>query len=188
MKATTLPVGEIIEEGPWLAGDPVPAPAAVIVEAFRTSMRRLAAGVCVVTIRHGDEIVGLTATSVTSLSMEPPSLLVSIRATSSVLHVLRKEKRFTVHVLAEDQAYQANVFAGRMGPGPRAAQVPWSNAHDGTQRLSDATCHIDCRVGRLIPIFSHTVAVGVVEHVEFGPTDRPLVYFDGAFCPLARAG
>ena len=188
MDVTTLPVGEIIEEGPWLAGDPVPVPAAGIAEAFRASMRRLAAGVCAVTIHDGAGIVGLTATSVTSLSMEPPSLLVSIRATSSVLQALRREQRFTVHVLAEDQAHQANVFAGRLGPRPRAALVPWSHVHDGAQRLHGATCHIDCRLGRLMPVFSHVVAVGVVAQVELGTADRPLVYFDGAFCSLASAG
>jgi flavin reductase (DIM6/NTAB) family NADH-FMN oxidoreductase RutF len=185
MDATTLPVGEIIEEGPWLAGDPVPAPAAGVADAFRVSMRRLAAGVCAVTIRHGEGIAGLTATSVTSLSMEPPSLLVSIRASSGVLQALRQERRFTVHVLAEDQAYQANVFAGRLGPGPRAELVPWSHGHDGPQRLSGATCHIDCRIGRLMPVFSHVIAVGVVEQVELGAAGRPLVYFDGVFRSLA---
>ncbi|WP_051329502.1 flavin reductase family protein [Geminicoccus roseus] len=187
MDEATLPIGEIIEEGPWLAGDPVSPPAAAVAEAFRVSMRRLAGGVCAVTVHHGGQLMGLTATSVTSLSMEPPSLLVSIRANSSILPALRQEKRFTVHVLTEEQTRQANVFAGRMGPGPRAGLVSWSHPRGSAQRLSGAACHIDCRVGRVMPVFSHVVVAGVVEQVELGAGDRPLIYFDGAFRSLASA-
>lgn len=179
-------LGEILDEGPW--PDPVSVPLdperAAMADAFRLAMRRLAAGVCAVTVRHQGEIFGLTATSVTSLSMDPPSLLTSIRSTSKLLQALRREKRFTVHVLGEHQAYEANAFAGRIDKGDgrsRADLVQWADDGLVNQRLAGATCHIDCRVQKLMPIFSHIVTVGVVERVDIGATDRPLIFFDGNF-------
>jgi flavin reductase (DIM6/NTAB) family NADH-FMN oxidoreductase RutF len=179
--------GEILEEGPWLRdGDDAEHDVAErsLADAFRTSMRRLAGGTCAISIRHGAEIDGLTATSVTSLSMEPPSLLVSIRSTSRIMDMLRRERRFTVHILGEGQEHEANAFAGRLGPGLRANHVAWEPRGEDSQRLSGATCHVDCKVAKFVPVFSHIVVVGVVEAVDIGDSDRPLVYFDGAFHTL----
>lgn len=119
MNALAPPIGEILEEGPWLRGDgDASAETAILAEPFRLAMRRLAAGTCAVTVRQDGELLGLTATSVTSLSMTPPSLLVSIRAQSFVLKALARAKAFTVHILGESQAREANALAGRLGPEP----------------------------------------------------------------------
>ncbi len=180
MNAFTPPIGEILEEGPWLRGDSdVDGPA--MAEPFRSAMRRLAAGTSAVTVRQGDEILGMTATSVTSLSLEPPSLLVSIRRQSPVLKAIVAAKAFTVHLLGEDQAHQANVFAGRSGPGPRASLVSWTHAGENPQRLAGAIGHIDCTVAKLIPVFSHMLVIGVATAVDLTQHRPPLVYFDGAF-------
>lgn len=183
MNAFTPPIGEILEEGPWLRGDS-DADAPAMAEPFRSAMRRLAAGTSAVTVRLGDEILGLTATSVTSLSLEPPSLLVSIRQQSPVLKAIVAVKAFTVHLLGEDQAHEANVFAGRSGPGPRASLVDWTHAGENPQRLAGAIGHIDCTVAKLIPVFSHMLVIGVATAVDLTQHRPPLVYFDGAFHSL----
>lgn len=183
MNAFAPPFGEILEEGPWLRGD-ADAAASAVAEPFRRAMRRLAAGTSAVTVRRGDDIVGLTATSVTSLSLEPPSLLVSIRKQSPVLQAMAAARAFTVHLLGEDQSHEANVFAGRLGSAPRASLVGWSHHDDGTPRLERAIVHVDCTVAKLIPVFSHMLVVGTATAVEFDNDRRPLVYFDGAFYGL----
>lgn len=190
MNAWTPVISEILQEGPWFQDQdehPADTPDVEITQAFRTSMRRLAAGTCAITVRNGEQIDGLTATSVTSLSMEPPSLLVSVRAASRIMDLLRREKRFTVHILGDDQSHEANAFAGRLGSESRASLVGWEHESGARQRLTGSTCHIDCKAARFIPVFSHVLIVGVVESVEIGEGDRPLVYFDGAFHSLARS-
>lgn len=183
MNAFTPPIGEILEEGPWLRGDgDVDAPA--MAEPFRSAMRRLAAGTSAVTVRQGDEILGLTATSVTSLSLEPPSLLVSIRKQSPVLKAIVAVRSFTVHLLGEDQTHEANVFAGRCGPAPRASLVDWTHAGGNPQRLAGAIGHIDCTVAKLIPVFSHMLVIGTATAVDLTAHHSPLIYFDGAFHAL----
>lgn len=180
-------IGEILEEGPWLRGDDGDRePSAALSEPFRAAMRRLAAGTCAVTVKHDGQILGLTATSVTSLSIEPPSLLVSIRADSFVLKALRREKAFSVHILGEDQACEANAFAGRLGPEPRASLVDWSHSGEEPQRLTGATGHIDCTAAKFLPVFSHVVVVGIVATIELSANSRPMVYFDGAFHALRQ--
>ncbi|WP_158816863.1 flavin reductase family protein [Methylocapsa sp. S129] len=158
-----------------------------LVEGFKRGMRGLAGGVCAVTVRDGGSIVGVTATSVTSLSMEPPSLLVSIRKSSSLLASLRRARRFTVHILAEGQTREADAFAGRLGTAPRETLVEWEPSTGECQRLARSTYHIDCRAMRFIPLFSHAIVVGVVSGVETGPAKAPLVYFDGRYHQIARA-
>lgn len=184
MNAFSSVIGEILEEGPWLKDDERLAPATALSEPFRSAMRRLAAGTCAVTVRQGEEILGLTATSVTSLSMEPPSILVSIRAQSLVLKALRQEQAFSVHILGESQTHEANAFAGRLGAENRARLVTWRHAGAAPPRLAGATCHIDCTVAKFLPVFSHIVVVGVVATIELSASYRPLVYFDGAFHAL----
>lgn len=186
MNAAFSIVSEILEEALGLDGSENQADAQkyVYADAFRSSMRRLAAGTCAVTVNNDGEIFGLTATSVTSLSMDPPSLLVSIRSSSRILDVLRRKKQFTVHVLGEEQSHQANAFSGRFGSGSRADLVEWIEQEGLPPRLAGATCHIDCRVGRFMPVYSHIVVVGVVERVDVNDHSLPLLYFDGAFHAL----
>lgn len=189
MNAWAPVISEILQEGPWFQDQdehPAATPDAPVVQAFRTSMRRLAAGTCAVTVRNGDQIDGLTATSVTSLSMEPPSLLISVRSASRIMDMLRREKRFTVHILGDGQSHEANAFAGRLGSEARATLVDWHHEPGARQRLSGATCHIDCKAARFIPVFSHVLVVGLVESVEIGESSQPLVYFDGAFHSLSK--
>ncbi len=177
---------EILEEALWSSREAGPDPAPDFVDAFKESMRRLAAGVCAVTVEQGGETLGFTATSVTSLSMEPPSVLVSVRAVSRMLTVLRKKHRFTVHLLSEGQAHAANALAGRLGEGVRIASLSSlrQSAYDDKDRT--ALGRIECRIVKFVPVFSHVLLVGVVEDVRLGPGKRPLVYFDGSFRGLGK--
>ena len=82
---------------------------------FRIAMRNLAAGVSVVATGYGKARAGLTVTSVSSLSIDPPCLLVCIGRSSGTLAALRANQAFGVSVLAENQQSIADRFAGRGG-------------------------------------------------------------------------
>ena len=184
MLMSRIPLGEIIELDP--AYDPnLKAPASAWEAAFRQCMRRLASGVSVVTCRSGDDVVGITATSVTSLSMSPPSLLVAMRSASSSLPHLLKARRFSVHLLDEAGQRAADAFAGRLGPAPRRDLVKIDITQDG-ERLPTSLAAIDCRLARTIPVYTHTLLVGVVENAEIAGDGDPLIYFDGAYRQMRR--
>jgi flavin reductase (DIM6/NTAB) family NADH-FMN oxidoreductase RutF len=179
MCTSPISLGEIIELDPAYDPDPTSVLGAWE-EPFRQCMRRLGSGVSVLTFVHDGEIGGITATSVSSLSMKPASILVSVRSGSGIVPDLLSAGRFTVHLLAETMQRPADAFAGRLGPGPRAQFVEM-NAVPSGQRIDGALAHIDCRIAKTIPVFTHLLIVGVVENAEVGPFGRPLLYFDGGY-------
>ena len=177
-------LGEIIELLPLDKAEDVQS-ANELRDGFVASMRCLAAGVGVVTVGHGDRLAGITATSITSLSISPPSILVSIRAESGLVSVLREQAAFTAHLLSEGQRHQADVFAGHTQDGPRHRLVQWEEPEQGRARLAGAIAHIDCRLASLIPVYTHLLAVGVIQNVRLNQGRWPLVYFDRKYNRLA---
>ncbi len=176
-------LGEIIEPVDEAAPPP---PSTALTDGFRAAMRRLASGIGVITVDGPSGLHGITATSLTSLSMSPPSILASIQSRSRLLANLRETAAFTVHLLGEDQAYQADVFAGRTGAMNRAAEVEWHPCEQGATRLGRAIAHIDCKLVRLIPVYTHLLVIGRASRVSLGGKERPLVYFEGTYHRLVR--
>lgn len=83
--------------------------------AFRSALRHLAGAVSIITGGQGEGRSGLTATSVSSLSAEPPAVIVSVNRNASAWPVLTGERRFSINTLASDQQAVADRFAGRGG-------------------------------------------------------------------------
>ena len=82
---------------------------------FRGAMRHLTGGVSVITAGRGKDITGMTVTSVTSLSVEPPTLLVSINRDASSFPLIRRHGAFGVNILNADQLDVAERFSGKDG-------------------------------------------------------------------------
>ena len=78
-------------------------------------MRHLPGGVCAVTFGQGDARTGMTATSVSSLSVEPPTILVTVDRALAGYVELARSRAFGVNVLASEHQDVANRFAGRGG-------------------------------------------------------------------------
>ena len=164
-----------------------PPPAHSQQDMFRASMRRLAGAVSVVTVGRGADRTGFTATSVTSLSVDPPAILVCLDRGSSSWPVLRRHKSFCVNLLAADQAAIADRFAGRgdvKGP-ERYAGAQWHDLATGTPALVDALCAIDCELEEAIERHSHAILIGRVRSITLRGEAQPLLYFHGAYRHLA---
>ena len=84
-------------------------------EDFRSAMGNLVAAISVVTGGRGDDISGMTVTSVCSLSTDPPSLIASINRASSSWPLLQRYRHFRVNILGADQLDVAERFAGKDG-------------------------------------------------------------------------
>ena len=91
-----------------------PAPDATT-DDFKGAMRGLAGGVSVITVGQGRDITGMTVTSVTSLSVDPPTLIVSVNRSSSSWPLLRRYGAFGVNILGADQREIAERFSGTGG-------------------------------------------------------------------------
>src|ERR1700744_5306620 len=119
---------------------------------FRSAMRHLAGGVSVITVGRGDEISGMTVSSVSSLSVEPASLIVSINRGASSWPLLQRERAFGVNFLAADQLAVAERFAGKGGIKgmERFAGAEWRKRVTGVPLLVGALAAFDCEVEDII--------------------------------------
>ena len=165
--------------------------APVTADAFRATFRDHAAGVVVVTAGGPDaspQPVGFTATSLASVSLEPPMLSFAIARGSSAWPVLATSERIAVHFLHEEQAWVAQRFATR-GVDRFAAPVRWDWSVDGEPVLQDCAAFLACRVTRHVDAGDHVVVLAEVVGASLADvpaTDgSPLVYHAGSFARLS---
>jgi flavin reductase (DIM6/NTAB) family NADH-FMN oxidoreductase RutF len=150
---------------------------------FRQAMRRLAASVHIVATRSEGRRYGMTATAVTSLSMDPPSLLVCVNRKAATHPVLaRLGQVFSVNLLTPDHQEVANLF-GRPAEDAetRFAAGGWDEAEEGVPVLSGAASSLLCEVDGLYPHSSHTIVVGRVLRVGLGQQPAALIYANGQY-------
>lgn len=147
---------------------------------FRRALSGLAAGVCVVTVRDAaGGATGMTATSVTSLSLEPPLVLVCVGHEALMHDTIVAAAGFGITMLAAGQQALAERFATRGRQDIAAAAVTPA----GLPRLPGALGVLDCRRRAVLPGGDHSIVVGEVEWAE--TTDaRPLLYCRGRYVAL----
>lgn len=150
---------------------------------FRAALRHLAGGVCVITAGEGDQRTGLTATSVSALSAEPPTVMFGLNRSSSSYAVLRQHGRFAVNLLSAEQKQVADRFAGRGGEaGPaRYDGAAWTQGGGGALLLQGALASLACDVEETIERHSHAIVIGRVREIRLGGADAALLYWRGDY-------
>lgn len=163
--------------------------APTLVPAFRQAMRRLAATVSVISLGHPDGRHGITATAVTSLSMEPPALLVCVNQAGYFHRLLEQQTRFCVNLLHAEHADVCMAFAGSEPADRRFARGDWAEDADGVPFLRNAQANLFCDKDRQIAYGSHSIFIGSVRRVDVREDVAPLIYQDGTFLrPATSAG
>jgi flavin reductase len=156
---------------------------AIDAELFKCGMRRLAAGVSVVTAIDSQVPHGLVATSVSSVCVEPaPTLLVCVNRNVSCHAVIQKAGAFCVNILRSSDIQLARRFSAPENRAARFDGYGWAPLTTGAPALLDALASFDCRVAQTIEIHSHTIFIGNVLSVRLPDTEiAPLLYLDGRF-------
>lgn len=152
-------------------------------ESFKTGMRQLAGGVCIITSLSADgQRAGLTATAVCSVSANPPVLLVCVNRDSRSHDVIREAGVFAVNVLdVLDQAL-AHRFAGTVAGDVRFYGACWTQLLTGAPVLDSALACFDCRITQTVDVGTHRIVLGAVQAVRLGaPGGRPLLYAHGSY-------
>lgn len=156
--------------------------------AFKLSMRNLAGAVSVITVGEREERTGFTATSVSSLSADEPSVIVSLNRGSSSWPVVERYRRFCVNVLTADQQHIAQSFAGfdgRRGV-ERYQDAQWYSLSTGTPALKDALTVLDCELETVLNHHSHAILIGRVCAIETREDVKPLLYWRGGYRRLSE--
>lgn len=154
----------------------------------RNGMRHLAAAVTVVTAKDGDMRVGLTATAVSSVTIEPPRMVVMVNKKVAANDIILKTGALCINLLSTEQEHIAKVFAGMIKDVTGAARFEhgtWSEQVTGAPVLEGALASFDCRVVKVMDESSHNgFLCDVLATGELLGGD-PLLYAGGAFRRLA---
>jgi flavin reductase (DIM6/NTAB) family NADH-FMN oxidoreductase RutF len=153
---------------------------------FRGAMRALAGGVSVISVGRGKDISGMTVTSVTSLSVEPATLIVSVNRQSSSWPLLQRFGAFGVNILTAEQLDIAERFAGKGGlkGAERFAGAEWVTRATGVPLLVGSLASIDCEVEEVIERHSHAIVIGRVRDVITAVPSTALTYWDGQYVAI----
>lgn len=154
-------------------------------DGFRDAMRRLAGSVTVVTVAHQGERHGTTATAVTSLSMEPPSLLVCFNRDSRLHTLLSAADSFCVNILHTDNVEISRLFSSPITSAERFASGGWQSDDSSPPYLVDAQSSIQCAKDQQIDYGSHTIFIGRVLKVRNREQVSPLIYSNGGYASAA---
>ena len=151
---------------------------------FRQLLGRFATGVTVLTARTtGGEPIGMTASSVASVSLDPPLLLVSVDKSHDMHAALERGTHFVLNILSADQEALSRRFAA--SEPNRFRGVSYRENERGIAVLDGAVAHLECEKRTAVPGGDHTVFFGLV--VGGDVTDRrPLLYYRGGYAGLSR--
>lgn len=154
-----------------------------LLDAFRSAMRHVAATVYAVTTGSANERHGILATAVSSLSFEPPSLLVCINRSASLHEPLACAETFCVNVLGLGNRDVADAFFEQRGEA-RFATGAWSQWH-GVPVLDTAQSSFVCRTAHRHEFGTHTIFIGELLAAQHREDATPLTYYDRHYIDIS---
>lgn len=153
---------------------------------LRRAMGRFATGVTVITARDGDgQPAGTTVSAVTSLSLDPPLVLVCLDRKSRTLAAIHEHGAFAINVLGDHHEEVSNAFARSANHGAWAS-VSHRDGATGSPLLDDAHVALDCRVERIADGGDHEIVIGRVAELHHpDEAGAPLLYYGGRYVQIA---
>lgn len=158
----------------------------VTAETFRQVLGSFASGVTIVTTRAGNEVHGTTMSAFSSLSLDPPLVLVCVDKTADSHDLIARGRVFAVNILHEGQQELSNSLARKGTPEMAAAHrlegIAYRTAVTGAPILHNHLAYADCRVVQAIEAGDHTIYVGQVEEASVADgASQPLLYYQGRY-------
>lgn len=148
----------------------------------RRIMGLFATGVTVVSTQHEEETWGMTANAVTSLSLDPPLVLVAVQRESQTHAKLKQAGCFAVNILSAEQEEISNRFAFK---GPKDfSDLDFTTDVTGSPILSATLGYVDCQLKEILPGGDHDLFIGEIVAGKANEGE-PLLYYQGKYVELA---
>jgi len=148
---------------------------------FRAAMRRLAASVAIVVARGDDGPIGMAATSITSLTADPPAVLVCVNRATSLHALLVPTAPLSVNLLSRHQYAVSAAFGGGLPRDQRFAVGDWGQDINGLPRLEAAQANLRCVIDVMIAYSTHSIVIARVLQADVSDEVAPLIYQDGGY-------
>ncbi|HTD15582.1 MAG TPA: flavin reductase family protein [Chthoniobacterales bacterium] len=153
----------------------------IIPPLFKKTLGQWASGVTIITTLREGIPHGMTASSFSSLSLDPPLVLVSVDQRARLHQLLPEIGRYGVSILAKGQDLLSTHFAGRPS---ESLEIPWVEA-EGLPFLDGAVAHLACNVFEAVPAGDHIIYIGRITHAQAWPDRPPLLYHCGKYVTLS---
>lgn len=167
---------------------PAPRPGFTAKE-FRSALGAFATGVTVITSQAGDQPYGMTANAFSSLSLDPPLVLICVKGGTDGCRTIEENGVFAVNVLAADQEPISRYFSSKERPRGRDAfrEISHRSAHTGSPVLNGVAAYLDCRVTAQHAAGDHVIFIGEVQALGVDPQVPPLLFHHGAYRRVGEA-
>lgn len=153
---------------------------------YRRIIGQFATGIAVVTTANDGLLHGMTANAITSVSLDPPLLLVCIDKAAHSHDQFTQSGRFTVNILAEDQQEVSKIFAATTEPEQGRLQgVAFHLGANGVPLIEGCLAYIECAVADQFEGGDHTIFTGSVEDATVAGEAAPLLFYQGKYRRLA---
>ena len=147
---------------------------------FRLAMRRYIYSVSIMSNKdNADNPNAITVSSVTSISMDPPSLLICINKSSRIHDTIELGSKFSINLLNSNQQNLSNICSDEDMYDQRFKDKNWNL--DDIPFLQNAQANIFCKVDKLTSYHTHTIVVGLVEEANYADEISTLTYVDGEY-------
>lgn len=158
-------------------------------EVLRQAMRYWTTGVTVVTSTFKGTQHGMTVSSFTSVSLNPPQVLISLAENTRTYELVLHSRIFGVTILSEDQQAVSDRFAGRIpDEQDRLSGLETFTLTTGAPLIMGGLAYFDCRVVTTLGSGSHTIFIGEVLQASNGPSGNPLLYYNRNYGKLLTKG
>lgn len=142
---------------------------------FKAALGRFASGVTVVTTKDASEnFHGITVSAFSSVSLNPPLILICIQNQTGSHHAFEESKAFVINILNENQQNISNHFASHLPD--KFAGIEYRNGIENIPVLNDCLVNLECRLRNAYDGGDHTIFVGEIENVQIND-GNPLVYW-----------
>ncbi|MFZ2727220.1 MAG: flavin reductase family protein [Methylococcaceae bacterium] len=153
---------------------------------FKQALSLWASGVSVVTTQSASGgLQGMTVTAFSSVSMQPPQVLVCLNTAADTVSGIEDSGVFAVNILNRSQEATSNQFAGGSSQAQRFADNDWQAADNGAPLLTESLVSLACRVVEKVRAGSHWIVIGEIEQ-SICREGAPLLYYRGAYRAVAE--
>lgn len=157
-----------------------------VIDSLRLALRRVASTVYVVATKNGDEtFFATTATAVTSVCFDPPTVLVCLNRTSAIGAAIEQNEFFSLSVLKAGQESQSQACAGGASHEERKALFTPHEGEVDAAVLRDAQASLICRRSTTLHCGTHTIVFGEVVDAAYDADVNPLIYLNGKYSAFA---
>jgi flavin reductase (DIM6/NTAB) family NADH-FMN oxidoreductase RutF len=154
-------------------------------EQLRLVMRQWASGVTVVSAKHNGKSHGMTVSSFTSISIDPPLVIISLMNQSRTLKMIAEASVFGITILSKQQTEISSAFAGKIGDEEdRFANIDTLTLTNGSPMIRGGLAYLDCKVESIYEYASNSLIIGEVIAAELGDFEKPLLYFNKQYHQL----